>query len=179
LGTALRFDRSIRIRFQDDGRRDPREQRRRSPGMVQAAGRRCAGHRHPVTQRDRRQIAERCPQHDPGLPVIYVTGFSRVQARAVAGSLSLQKPYHPEDLSSRERDRKGKAGPAASMSSVVLPDACWFWNPTRPPRLVFRDYWKEEGYQQARRRQCPERRSPEAHPASKQDHGRKYLDQAR
>jgi len=44
------------------------------------------------------QIAERCREHDPGLPVIYVTGFSAVQARPVAGSLSLQKPYHPEDL---------------------------------------------------------------------------------
>jgi CheY-like chemotaxis protein len=36
-------------------------------------------------------IAERCREHDPGLPVIYATGYSPVQARPVPGSLSLQK----------------------------------------------------------------------------------------
>jgi CheY-like chemotaxis protein len=44
------------------------------------------------------QIAERCREHDPGPPVIYATGFSPVSARAVSGSLSLQKPYHPEEI---------------------------------------------------------------------------------
>lgn len=44
------------------------------------------------------QIAERCREHDPGLPVIYATGFSPVAARPVCGSLTLQKPYHPEDV---------------------------------------------------------------------------------
>ena len=44
------------------------------------------------------QIAERCREHDPGLPVIYATGFSPVSARPVPGSLSLQKPYHPEEI---------------------------------------------------------------------------------
>jgi len=44
------------------------------------------------------QIAERCREHDPGLPVIYATGFSPVAARPVRGSLTLQKPYHPEDV---------------------------------------------------------------------------------
>jgi DNA-binding NtrC family response regulator len=43
-------------------------------------------------------IAERCREHDPDLPVIYATGFSPVVARPVAGSLSLQKPYHPEAI---------------------------------------------------------------------------------
>jgi DNA-binding NtrC family response regulator len=38
------------------------------------------------------QIAERCREHDPGLPVIYATSFSPVEARPVPGSLSLQKP---------------------------------------------------------------------------------------
>jgi CheY-like chemotaxis protein len=44
------------------------------------------------------QIAERCREHDPELPVIYATGFSPVSARPVPGSLSLQKPYHPEEI---------------------------------------------------------------------------------
>ena len=44
------------------------------------------------------QIAERCREHDPGLPVIYATGFSPVAARPVPGSLSLQKPCQPEEI---------------------------------------------------------------------------------
>lgn len=44
------------------------------------------------------QIAERCREHDPALPVIYATGFSPVAPRPVPGSLMLQKPYRPEDI---------------------------------------------------------------------------------
>ena len=44
------------------------------------------------------QIAEHCREHDPGLPVIYATGFSPVEARPVPGSLTLQKPYHPDRI---------------------------------------------------------------------------------
>ncbi|UQD76122.1 response regulator [Bradyrhizobium japonicum] len=44
------------------------------------------------------QIAERCREHDPGLPVIYATGFSPVAPRPVLGSLMLQKLYRPEDI---------------------------------------------------------------------------------
>ena len=44
------------------------------------------------------QIAERCREHDPRLPVIYATGFSPVMARPVADSLSLKKPYHPVEM---------------------------------------------------------------------------------
>ncbi|WP_349630658.1 MULTISPECIES: response regulator [Bradyrhizobium] len=44
------------------------------------------------------QIAERCRQHDPALPVIYATGFSPVKPRPVPGSRCLQKPYHPDDI---------------------------------------------------------------------------------
>jgi CheY-like chemotaxis protein len=44
------------------------------------------------------QIAERCREHDPQIPVIYASGFSPVAARPVAGSLSLKKPYHPEEM---------------------------------------------------------------------------------
>jgi DNA-binding NtrC family response regulator len=36
------------------------------------------------------QIAERCREHDPGLPVIYTTGFSPVEARP--------KPCHPDRI---------------------------------------------------------------------------------
>jgi DNA-binding NtrC family response regulator len=44
------------------------------------------------------QIAERCREHDPNLPVIYATGFSPVEARPVPGSLSLHKPYQPDNI---------------------------------------------------------------------------------
>jgi DNA-binding response OmpR family regulator len=44
------------------------------------------------------QIAERCREHNPALFVIYATGFSPVVARPVSGSLSLHKPYPPEEL---------------------------------------------------------------------------------
>ena len=43
-------------------------------------------------------IAERCRDLAPALRVIYATGFSPVAARPVSGSISLQKPYHPEQL---------------------------------------------------------------------------------
>ena len=44
------------------------------------------------------QIAERCREHNPDLPVIYATGFSPVTPRPVAGSMLLQKPFHPQDI---------------------------------------------------------------------------------
>lgn len=44
------------------------------------------------------QIAERCREHDPDLPVIYATGYSPVQPRPVPGSRFLQKPYHPDQI---------------------------------------------------------------------------------
>lgn len=44
------------------------------------------------------QIAERCREHDPNLPVIYATGFSSVVPRPVIGSLMPQKPYQPEQI---------------------------------------------------------------------------------
>lgn len=44
------------------------------------------------------QIAERWREQNPDLPVVYATGFSPVTARPVAGSVVLQKPYHPEDI---------------------------------------------------------------------------------
>ena len=44
------------------------------------------------------QIAERCREQNPGLPVIYATGFSPVSPRPVPGSLMLRKPFHPEQI---------------------------------------------------------------------------------
>lgn len=44
------------------------------------------------------QIAERCREHNPRLPVIYATGFSPVPPRPVADSLLLQKPFYPDDI---------------------------------------------------------------------------------
>jgi len=43
-------------------------------------------------------IAERCREHDPQLPVIYVTGYSASAARPVSGGLFIPKPFHPDHL---------------------------------------------------------------------------------
>jgi CheY-like chemotaxis protein len=43
-------------------------------------------------------IAERCRQRHPALPVIYATAFSRDETRAVPGSILFRKPYTPEGL---------------------------------------------------------------------------------
>ena len=56
------------------------------------------------------QIAERCREHDPGLPVIYATGFSSVAARPVRGSLSLHKPYHPKEILQAVRQVASRPG---------------------------------------------------------------------
>jgi CheY-like chemotaxis protein len=44
------------------------------------------------------QIAEYCREHDPELPVIYMTGFSPAQHRPVPGSRTLQKPCAPDAI---------------------------------------------------------------------------------
>lgn len=44
------------------------------------------------------EIAERCREHDPDLPVIYTTGYSPGSPRPVSGSVFLTKPYHPADI---------------------------------------------------------------------------------
>ena len=44
------------------------------------------------------QIAERCREHDPGLPVIYANGFSPVAPPPLPSSLSLREPYHPDEI---------------------------------------------------------------------------------
>ena len=53
------------------------------------------------------QIAERCREHDPALPVIYATGFSPVAPRPVPGSLLLQKPFHPDEIVRAVKDVTG------------------------------------------------------------------------
>ncbi|MBP1294244.1 response regulator [Bradyrhizobium elkanii] len=59
------------------------------------------------------QIAERCREHDPELPVVYASGFSPVKPRPVAGSPFLQKPYHPEDIVKAVSDAAaGRAKPS-------------------------------------------------------------------
>ncbi|MGY3356403.1 DNA-binding response OmpR family regulator [Bradyrhizobium sp. GM0.4] len=44
------------------------------------------------------QIAERCREQDPELPVIYASGFSPVAPRPVTGSVFLRKPFPPEEV---------------------------------------------------------------------------------
>lgn len=44
------------------------------------------------------QIAERCREHDPDLPVIYATGFSPTTPRPVPGSRTLRKPFDPDEI---------------------------------------------------------------------------------
>ncbi|MFT4118136.1 hypothetical protein [Bradyrhizobium sp.] len=74
--------------------------------MVQAPDRAGAHHRHWACPEkiDGWQIAESCREHDPHLPVICATGFSPVKPRPVAGSLMLQKPYHPDDIVKAVKD---------------------------------------------------------------------------
>lgn len=58
------------------------------------------------------EIAERCREQHPDLPVIYATGFSPIAPRPVPGSLMLQKPYHPEQIVEAIREvTNGRASP--------------------------------------------------------------------
>jgi CheY-like chemotaxis protein len=50
------------------------------------------------------EIAERCREHDPKLPVIYATGFSPVTPRPVPSSLTLPKPYNPKQIVQAVKD---------------------------------------------------------------------------
>ncbi|MCP3395534.1 response regulator [Bradyrhizobium sp. CCGB12] len=44
------------------------------------------------------QIAERCRESDPALPVIYATGYSPVAPPPGPGNRILNKPYHPDEV---------------------------------------------------------------------------------
>jgi CheY-like chemotaxis protein len=50
------------------------------------------------------EIAERCRDQNPGIPVIYASGYSDVEARPVAGSVFFRKPYRPADVVAAIRD---------------------------------------------------------------------------
>lgn len=43
-------------------------------------------------------VAERCREDNPQLPVIYATGFSALHSRPVPRSTLFHKPYTPEQL---------------------------------------------------------------------------------
>jgi DNA-binding NtrC family response regulator len=60
------------------------------------------------------QIAELCREHDPGLPVIYATDFSPVEARPVPGSLTLQKPCSPDRIVKAVRQMGQERRPSSS-----------------------------------------------------------------
>lgn len=59
------------------------------------------------------QIAERYREEDPGLPVIYATGFSPSTPRPVPGSRIVKKPFHPDEIvrTIKELDEKKGAPP--------------------------------------------------------------------
>jgi CheY-like chemotaxis protein len=44
------------------------------------------------------EIAKRCRQTHPMLPVVYATALARDESRAVPGSLLFRKPYTPDQL---------------------------------------------------------------------------------
>jgi CheY-like chemotaxis protein len=54
------------------------------------------------------QIAQRCREHNPGLPVIYATGFSPTEPRPVPGSRLLRKPFHPDEVVRMVEELGGK-----------------------------------------------------------------------
>jgi len=49
-------------------------------------------------------IAERCRETHPEMPVIYATGFSHMEPRPVPNSVWLQKPYKAERVAKVIRD---------------------------------------------------------------------------
>jgi len=54
------------------------------------------------------QIAERCREQDPELPVIYATGYSPAKPRPVSGSRIVRKPFHPEEIVRMVRELGGE-----------------------------------------------------------------------
>ena len=49
-------------------------------------------------------IAEHCRAANPGLPVVYATGFNSVAERRVPGSRFFSKPYRPDEVIAAIRD---------------------------------------------------------------------------
>jgi DNA-binding NtrC family response regulator len=56
------------------------------------------------------QIAERCRESDPELPVIYATGYSPTAPRPVPGSRIVNKPFHPDEVVRIVRELGGQKG---------------------------------------------------------------------
>jgi DNA-binding response OmpR family regulator len=56
------------------------------------------------------QIAERCRESDPELPVIYATGYSPTAPRPVPGSRIVKKPFHPDEVVRIVRELGGQKG---------------------------------------------------------------------
>jgi CheY-like chemotaxis protein len=56
------------------------------------------------------QIAERCRESDPELPVIYATGYSPAAPRPVPGSRIVKKPFHPDEVVRMVRELGGQKG---------------------------------------------------------------------
>jgi CheY-like chemotaxis protein len=54
------------------------------------------------------EIAERCREFNPDLPVVYATGFSVDAPRLVPGSRLLHKPYQLEQVIDTIRDMVGR-----------------------------------------------------------------------
>ena len=67
---------------------------------------RCAEHTADVLFTDIRlpgelngwDVAERCRDTNPNIPVVYATGFSRETPRPVPGSIMIYKPYSSEQI---------------------------------------------------------------------------------
>jgi CheY-like chemotaxis protein len=56
------------------------------------------------------QVAERCRENDPELPVIYATGFSPREPRPVPGSRIVKKPFHPAEIVRVVQELGGQKG---------------------------------------------------------------------
>jgi CheY-like chemotaxis protein len=68
------------------------------------------------------QIAERCREHDPGLPVIYATGFSPVQHRPVPAACPCRSLFIHSTSSTPSRSSQDKADlPEAGFKTSCPP----------------------------------------------------------
>lgn len=53
-------------------------------------------------------IALKCREANPGVPIIYVTGYTHAAPRPVSGSIMLQKPFRLERLLEAMKSLTGK-----------------------------------------------------------------------
>ena len=64
-------------------------------------------------------IAERCREGNPDLPVIYVTGYSHERPRPVPGSVVFNKPYRPVQVAQAIRSLAVHTDAGAPGSGVA------------------------------------------------------------